>query len=373
MKKWAPIATDADAIRQKQRRETNKNVKNTEKDRRFSVTCDKKRKSNPSVISIGRVVLESPDFMEDEVELHYLGKMNYSCQFCHAKHFVSELPGDKKYNSCCHTGKVRILEDNSYLKEIHALINGNDAYSKNFVKNLRSYNNYLAFASFSAKLDAFRSRGPFVFRICGQTYHDTYALYPDVNESRKYGQLYIVDNEIATRVRMQHPGNSGCLPEVLSLLDDVIRRVNPYAKAFNMMYEVEGNEKLLSNLTGCPVREVRMWLKRDDTFDKNLFNIPTCNEVAVVFVAEDGDPPLQRDICVYSKSKCPISMSSLSQHVDPMTYPLIFPSALQYYSFMLSDRGGFNPCLSMGSLSQQYIFDMWTKVESHCLYFIRDH
>ncbi|XP_046751314.1 uncharacterized protein LOC124414413 [Diprion similis] len=209
---------------------------------------------------------------------------------------------------------------------------------------------------------AFKSQGPFVFRICGQTYNNTYALHPDVNESRKYGQLYIVDNEIATRVRMQHPGNSGCLPEVLSVLDDVIRRVNPYAKAFNMMYEVERNEILLSNLT-----------------------------VAVVFVAEDGDPPLQRDIFVYSKSKGPISMSSLSQHVDPMTYPLIFPSgqsgcalkmkqtggkrditALQYYSFMLSDRGGFNPCLSMGSSSQQYIVDMWTKVESHCLYFMRN-
>ncbi|XP_046751332.1 uncharacterized protein LOC124414431 [Diprion similis] len=209
--------------------------------------------------------------------------MNHLCQFCHAKHFISELPGDKKYSTCCHK---------------------------------------------------------------------------DVNESRKYGQLYIVDNEIATRVRMQYPGNSGCLAEVLSVLDNVIRRVNPYAKAFNMMYEVEENDKLLANATDCPAREVRMWLKKDETVDKNRFNIPTCNEVAVVFVAEDGDPPLQRDICVYSKSEDPISISSMSQHVDPMTYPLIFPSgqsgwtlkmkqtggkrditALQYYSFLLSYRG----------------------------------
>ncbi|XP_043482109.1 uncharacterized protein LOC122511114 [Leptopilina heterotoma] len=57
-----------------------------------------------------------------------------------------------------------------------------------------------------------------------------------------------------------------------------------------------------------------------------IYNLPTANEVAVVFVDEDGEPPIERDFCIYSKFDKPISIPSISRHVDPMTYPLMYPS-----------------------------------------------
>ena len=47
--------------------------------------------------------------------------------------------------------------------------------SKNFMNNIRIYDNLFAFASFGAKLVTFPTAGPQVFRVCGQTCHNSYS------------------------------------------------------------------------------------------------------------------------------------------------------------------------------------------------------
>ena len=64
--------------------------------------------------------------------------------------------------------------------------------SINFRKNIRSYNNALAFESFGANFKSLSSSGPQVIRICRKIYHNVYALHPNINEARKYGQLYVL-------------------------------------------------------------------------------------------------------------------------------------------------------------------------------------
>jgi hypothetical protein len=110
----------------------------------------------------------------------------------------------------------------------------------------------------------------------------------------------------------------------------------------------------------------------------------------VVFVGEDGEPPIERDFCIFSKTEGPIKILTISKHLDPMTYPLIYPvggfgwmpymksegnnnniSTLQFYSYKLSIRDDFSPYLNLGKLTQQYIVDAWVKVESSRLYFLR--
>ena len=70
--------------------------------------------------------------------------------------------------------------------------------SINFQKNIRPDNNLLAFESFGANFENLPRNGPQVIRICGQIYHNIYALHPNKNEARKYGQLYVLDYEKAT-------------------------------------------------------------------------------------------------------------------------------------------------------------------------------
>ncbi|XP_043473610.1 uncharacterized protein LOC122505828 [Leptopilina heterotoma] len=133
-----------------------------------------------------------------------------------------------------------------------------------------------------------------------------------------------------------------------------------------------------------------MWIKRDRSLNQKKFNVPSCNEVAVVFVSEDGEPPMERDICIHPKDSKSIPISTLSPNVDPMTYPIMFPAGdpgwtvnikhtqgnrnvtpLQFYMYRLSYRGTFNPCLALGKLTQQYIVDVWSKVEGERLKYIR--
>ena len=117
-----------------------------------------------------------------------------------------------------------------------------------------------------------------------------------------------------------------------------------------------------------------MILTRYPCLDKNRYNIAACNEVAVVFVSDDGDPPTERDVCIYEKtSDKPIRIPSISKHVYPMVYPLIFRfggsgqspyiksqnsesssniSALQYYKYLLSARKGFSQYSNLGRITQ---------------------
>ena len=47
-------------------------------------------------------------------------------------------------------------------------------------------------------------------------------------------------------------------------------------------------------------------------------------------------------------------------------------TALQFYSYKLSIRDGFNPFFNLGKLTQQYIVDAWIKVESSRLYYLKE-
>ena len=100
-------------------------------------------------------------------------------------------------------------------------------------KNIQPYNNVLAFASFRANFENL-SRN--------------YALHPNKNEARKYEQLYVLDNEKDTAQRKNHKSNSDIKAELLSELDSLLWNVNPYAKVYKMMYEVDTRSLTLDRL-----------------------------------------------------------------------------------------------------------------------------
>ena len=65
-----------------------------------------------------------------------------------------------------------------------------------------------------------------------------------------------------------------------------------------------------------------------DTPDPRRYNDPTAHDVAAIF---PGDrPPSKREISVYCRAGDEYGdthdVSYLSEHVDPLTYPLLFPA-----------------------------------------------
>ena len=127
------------------------------------------------------------------------------------------------------------------------------------------YNSAVAFASFGATFDKLFNQGPSVIRICEQIYHNTYALYPNEGDLRKFSQLYIIDNVDANRMRLiSHPA---CLEDLLKQIDCIIRKSNPYVTAWKMIHEVESEEYNRSLSNTCMPREVKMLFTRNDKFD----------------------------------------------------------------------------------------------------------
>lgn len=230
---------------------------------------------------------------------NFVGNMELICNFCEAKHFPFELKNRKNFNICCHKGKVKLPDDPSYPEEIKSLIIGNSQLSRHFKHSIRNYNNAMAFASFGATYDKLYNKGPPIVRICGQVYHNTYSLHPTDNDSRKYGQLYIIDNEMATKNRKNN--NSDCRNEILLQLDNIIRNNNPYANAYKMMHEVEKEIYKNSSELENEGYEIKMIMKRD--IKNKRYDCCTSNEVAIVFVDNDGKVPKERDFCIYSKKK----------------------------------------------------------------------
>ncbi|GBM62257.1 hypothetical protein AVEN_44050-1 [Araneus ventricosus] len=83
---------------------------------------------------------------------------------------------------------------------------------------------------------------------------------------------------------------------------------------------------------GEDVPVVTMVFRRDRHSDERRYNAATANDIAMVFVNSDGEPPFEREIRVYPLNpKNPqqpfININILSPNLDPMTYSILFPKA----------------------------------------------
>ena len=162
------------------------------------------------------------------------------------------------------------------------------------------------------------------------------------------------------------------------------------------MFEIEKELNDQANLNRTKAPEIKIFLKKTSGSDERRYNLPRNGEIAVVFVSEDGEPPIERDLVVYSRGGMGherTTINHLSPNCDPMVYPLLFPNRepgwrpqidhvkeratkkrnkitlLQFYAFKCSTRNDFD-ILSGGKLFQQYAVDAYVKVETNNLYFI---
>ncbi|XP_047136847.2 uncharacterized protein LOC124813603 [Hydra vulgaris] len=327
------------------------------------------------------------------IESNYLGELNHNCQYCSAKKFLNET-----HFLCCHSGKVALAPLSLYPPLLTGLMTGNHvdhAVNQNFFKHIRSYNSSLSFASFTAEIAPPSNNGPFCFRVCGQILHRVGNLRPAEGCLPKYCQLYIYDPNAAVSFRIEQPGNDGCIHELMQLLQTLINQENPFALAFKNMAEVEDEEIRQAALEGRPTSVVRMSFL--EGHDRRRYNLPSHEEVATVFVGDDGAPPASREIVIYPRGQPLRTISSMSANLDPLVYPIFFPrgdagwhnqlehnpdratrvrnhvTLSQYYNYRLAVRQTFSPVFYGKKLFQQYVVDAYVKVEGQRLAFIRNN
>ena len=157
----------------------------------------------------------------------YLGPPEFQCQLCSSIFWYAErvkantsVPQRRVlYTLCCKSGKVYIPPFKKPPPFLAKLLrfNGNRR-ARRFVSNIRQYNCLFAFTSMGATIDRSinKSRGPNIFKICGQVTHRMGSLLPKKKllpsfegerENPKYIELYIHDtsNEVRNRINAVNP------------------------------------------------------------------------------------------------------------------------------------------------------------------------
>ena len=97
-----------------------------------------------------------------------------------------------------------------------------------------------------------------------------------------------------------------------------IEDASPYVCAYRCMAEVELEETLHAEEQGCQPKPVTMFFKRGH--DQRRYNSPVQDEIAVVFVGEDGALPgfTNRDVVVHPRGRACERILILNANCDPM-------------------------------------------------------
>ena len=193
------------------------------------------------------------NFSRKPVKQHYLGLMNYKCKYCKALHWKTETKGRQgTYSSCCSFGQVPYTRPRKHPPLIRQLLEETHVYSDNFKEYTRSINNAHAMISFGANTVQFQM-GPPVYIIHGQTYHVIGPAEPNEPEHMAGGALYFIDARTALTQRMGRSSNENCDRNLMFLIDDMLRSINPYVRSYLKMKEVVQQEQRQAVIENRPM------------------------------------------------------------------------------------------------------------------------
>lgn len=329
---------------------------------------------------------------------HVIGRRIHQCNFCHAFMWDEERTAGSesrpRFSSCCLNGTVVLPSFKQPPEFLYNLLLNDDVDSKDFRNHIRAYNSVLSFSSLSAEVDEKITNskfGAYNFRICGTIHHNIGSLIPKKDESPRFAQIYIYDNNIQTELRTK------LFPDIinktiLNELQKILFEINPFVKTF-----VQVGERMKQN----PYLDVQIEIKKLSINNK-CFDTPQSDEIAVLIMNKpeiDGKKS-NREVIVFGKNSKPTQISELHSSYDPLSYVLLFMygekgwapesfklnksdknftgnkhsfvSCRQFYSYILHDRP--NSFLQLfGRLFQQFIVDQYAKIEIGRLNFIRNN
>ncbi|XP_031101822.1 uncharacterized protein LOC116005720 [Ipomoea triloba] len=269
--------------------------------------------------------------------------------------------------------------------------------SKQFLHNIRTYNNMFCFTSIGGRIDnnVNKGGGPPIFRLNGQNYHLMGSLLPEEGSAPHFAQLYI--NDIANELQNRINAVRGCGEqtdihvEIVKVIKEELDKHNVLVKSFRIAkIEIERNPRV----------EVRIKLLGKRKQDAKSYNLPKVSEVAALIVGDVDTNMGERDILVETHSGQLQRISELNPSYLPLQYPLLFPygeddyredigftikktaipggrqmiSPREFFCYRIHSRSSeLSTLLQEKSLFQQFLVDGYTMVEAGCLIYIRTH
>ena len=285
---------------------------------------------------------------------------NRKCGFCHALLFKTETS-----SFCCSNGKVKISE-NQKIKPVPSILK-TLMKSKDFLKNIRAYNNIMAMASLGT--DHQPEFGP-NFKVQGKLSHRIGSLLPEPGQTPKFAQMYFHDADHELNNRLDQ--NQELDENVVRSLQSMLHQINPYVHSFKSALDLGdiGEYRL------CIIAE-RSKMQIDG--HKRTYNLPDGCEVAALLPGDIGN----LDVIITTKGGVLKRINQLNRCYDPLHYVLLFPygedgyqlglqrttnktlSPKDFYCFRFQMRcqDDDDHILHCGKLTQQYFVDSQAKVE----------
>ncbi|OAD74205.1 hypothetical protein PHYBLDRAFT_167630 [Phycomyces blakesleeanus NRRL 1555(-)] len=316
------------------------------------------------------------------------GDMDIECRFCgammwaHEKNSRSSLRSPT-FSMCCNKGKHVLPQIEPTPTGIAELLNYRTRDGKKFLENIRSYNSTMSFTSLGAKIDTSvgnNINGAYNFRIHGTICHRIGSILP-VTESDiahpKFAQIDIYDSAAQIDQRQYH--SPQLERSVLEKIQSILMETNPFVHLFRTMDQISREKGQSIDLT--------LRLVAEGPRDQRRYNAPTASEIAVLIM--NNEEGTSRDIVLHTRANFQQNINEYHRSYDALHYVLLFPhgedgwtidasslsgehvTVMQWYSNRLMYRRNTQHLLHLfGRLFQQYIVDMYAKVEQDRLHFI---
>ena len=337
-----------------------------------------------------------------DVKKYEVGEQNVYCSHCKAKFWHDERIGYKSTQkrafgaACCKNGAIDIPLPRKLTPYLKSLFFGFSEEAIYFRENIRAFNGMFTFASIKSafnprKQNTQSNRAPYVFRCQGLLYHWIGPLEAKVDKTPVGLQIYMHDNEEAMEYRcnMFDLENKPLAKQIIKKIQREITKHNPWISQFKTMYEQNKDKKI-------PVVHLR--IEKNPNIPagrhKKQYTHPTANQVGAL-VKRHKAPNVQeehKELILTLRHQTSTSNARNIKPInedhgicDPATYPLLLPhgtegwskdmqavsgvSCLEYYRYLLHKRVNKNqldvrnPFLEAGKLSQQFLVDMWVKVD----------
>ncbi|GFW83292.1 helitron_like_N domain-containing protein [Trichonephila clavipes] len=336
--------------------------------------------------SFNRLAFEyDPEIDYSSHALIIIGNMDKECQHCHAFKYKGESAG-----LCCASGKVSLPPLNPPPEPLKTLLAGATSQSKLFLRKIRGFNSCFQMTSFEVTKIIHDEDGrdfESTFKIQGQVYHKISSLLSMSDADPKFLQIYFMGDE-------EQQANTRCIcnhieqmeeREIVELLENVLQNHNKLLQLFKTLSNRLQNDNyaIIIKADKVPYGE-----------HADTYNVPTINEVAVVMT---GDLTEGRDICVQRRDNTVQTIQDNHRSYDVLQYPLIFwegeygfhlnikqrnsttgeelnkkVSAMNFYAYRLMIRSNEdNNIFRCRQLFHQYIVDMYAKIESERLRYIK--
>ncbi|XP_074108441.1 uncharacterized protein LOC141533449 [Cotesia typhae] len=304
------------------------------------------------------------------------------CIYCRALKWMDEPP-----EMCCSGGQVQLPTIEPYPEPLNSLLIHQDPLSEHFLFTIRKYNGCFQMTSFGAKEVKEGNYMP-TFKIQGQVYHRIGSLMAEPHQHPSFLQLYFLgDDKRESEIRCGI--TPGIKPELVSQLQKSFHKNNKYILDFKAAIDSVPKDQ----------KEFKVVINADRKprgQHKGRFNVPQTNEVAVVIVGQAFE---KRDIILYSIDNKLIRISETHRAYDALQYPLMFfrgedgyyinipkrdaktrsplkktVSASEFYSYRLMERvSEICHLVLFRNLFNQFLVDMYTKIETERLNWIRNN